>query len=300
MAAARQQHLVTIVVHEKIAGLSIEELLKQYWRSPKKLVHQLRMEKAVTINKESQNWKQVLQVGDVLHIQLFEDSQHSLLASNSSIEVLYEDDHLLIVNKPAQMDTHPNEAGQTGTLANIVAAYFQRTNQQNEVRYVHRLDKNTTGAILFAKHSLSHAILNKMLEEKQITRIYYALVTGEMKQKSGKIMEPIGRDRHHPTKRRVSKTGQSAVTYYRILKQYPKQNLTLVQCTLETGRTHQIRVHLSYIGHPIAGDVLYGGQKLFNRQALHARKLILEHPFTGEIIDCTASYLDEPAIFSEG
>lgn len=297
--AACQQHLVTIVVHEKIAGLSIEELLKQYWHAPKKLVHQLRMEKAVTINKESQNWKQVLNVGDVLHIQLCEDSQHPILASNSLIEVLYEDDHLLIVNKRAQMDTHPNEPGQTGTLANVVAAYFQRTNQQNLVKYVHRLDKDTTGAILFAKHSLSHAILNRMLEEKQITRIYYALATGKMKQKLGKIKEPIGRDRHHPTKRRVSKTGQSAVTSYRVLKQYPKQNLTLVQCTLETGRTHQIRVHLSYIGHPIAGDVLYGGQKLFNRQALHARQLILEHPFTGDMIDCTAPYLDEPAIFSE-
>lgn len=296
---ACQQHLVTIVVHEKIAGLSIEELLKQYWRAPKKLVHQLRMEKAVTINKESQNWKQVLQVGDVLHIQLCEDSQHPILASNSSIEVLYEDDHLLIVNKPAQMDTHPNEAEQTGTLANVVAAYFQRTNQQNQVRHVHRLDKDTTGAILFAKHSLSHAILNRMLEEKRVTRIYYALTTGKMKQKSGKIKEPIGRDRHHPTKRRVSKTGQSAITSYRVLKQYPKKNLTLVQCTLETGRTHQIRVHLSYIGHPIAGDVLYGGEKLFNRQALHARQIILEHPFTSEIINCKAPYLDEPAIFIE-
>ncbi|MFK4998252.1 RluA family pseudouridine synthase [Bacillus sp. N9] len=140
-----------------------------------------------------------------------------------------------------------------------------------KIRHVQRLDKDTSGAILFAKHSLSHAILDRMLLNHQIERVYIALADGLMKESRFTINEPIGRDRYHPTKRRVSKTGQLAKTDFQVCHTFPNKRLTLVECRLNTGRTHQIRVHLSHIGHPLAGDRLYGGRPIFPRQALHAK-----------------------------
>src|SRR5690606_7932252 len=122
---------------------------------------------------------------------------------------------------------------------------------------------------------------------------------GMIESKNGKITEPIGRDRHHPTRRRVSKTGQQAITYYRVINTFRKENLSLIECSLETGRTHQIRVHLSFIGHPLAGDKLYGGSPKFSRQALHARKLEFIHPFLLKKVQVTASFLDRPSIFEK-
>ena len=164
----------------------------------------------------------------------------------------------------------------------LYRAYIAK-GERRKIKHVHRLDRDTTGAILFAKHALAGSILDKTLEERSIKRTYFALVHGQLKRKKGTIQEPIGRDRHHPTKRRVSASGQPAITHYELLEYNSKQNLSLIQCQLDTGRTHQIRVHLSSIGHPIVGDKLYGGKPLFERQALHAGKLVIPHPFTSAI-----------------
>jgi 23S rRNA pseudouridine1911/1915/1917 synthase len=153
--------------------------------------------------------------------------------------------------------------------------------------------------VLFAKHSFVGAILDKMLEERKIRRTYVAITDGLIAKKKGTINAAIGRDRHHPTKRRVSPTGQSAITHYKVLDTFPNKNRTLIQCQLDTGRTHQIRVHLSNSGHPITGDILYGGKPDFSRLALHAARLEFIHPFTKENIICFAPFLDRPAIFPD-
>ncbi|MBA4535604.1 RluA family pseudouridine synthase [Bacillus aquiflavi] len=289
----KKGELFEIIIPSEWSGITIEHLFKVIFQAPKKLTHQFRMNKLVTINGKITNWHTPLQEGNRLQIRLFQEEPCSFIPAYHDIEVLYEDDHLLILNKPAGMDTHPNELKQTNTLANAAAYYLQAKGELRNVRHVHRLDRNTSGAILFAKHTFSGALLDKLLEEQKITRTYVALVHGMMQQKRGTINNPIGRDRHHPTRRRVSRTGQAAITKYKVIETYADKEMTLIQCELLTGRTHQIRVHLSHIGHPLAGDQLYGGKNIFPRQALHSLKLTFLHPFTKEEVICHAPFLDK-------
>lgn len=273
-----------ITIPSKWEGYSIDDLFRNVWKAPKKQIHTIRMEKHVKVNGELIDWNQPLKAGERLQIKLFMEEEFGVAPAYHEVDVLYEDEHMIVFNKPANMDTHPNSQEQTNTLANAAAFYLQAKGEQRKIKHVHRLDRDTTGAILFAKHALAGSILDRLLEERSIKRTYFALVHGRIKRRKGTIQEPIGRDRHHPTKRRVSPSGQPAITNYELLEYSPKQDLSLIQCQLETGRTHQIRVHLSSIGHPIVGDQLYGGKPLFGRQALHAGKLVIPHPFTDEKI----------------
>lgn len=277
--------------------LTIDYILRQLWKGPKKLIHHLKMNKLITVNGEQINWHQPLASGERLQLKFFTEEEFGVTPSYIDIDVIYEDDHLLIVNKPAGLDTHPNDPKQTNTLANAVAFYLQAKGEFRRVLHIHRLDKDTTGAVLFAKHAFIGAILDRMLEERQIKRTYLAIAEGILSKKQGTIDAPIGKDRHHPTRRRVSQTGQAAKTHYKVLKTYQNKRHTLIQCNLDTGRTHQIRVHLSSVGHPLAGDVLYGGSPIFPRQALHAVKMEFVHPLTGAKIECSAPFIDKPAIF---
>lgn len=285
------------IVSQEWNELTIDQILREVWNGPKKQIHQLRMEKGVLVNGDQAIWSKPLFLGDTIQIKFFSDEEFGVVPSYIDIDILFEDDHLLVVNKPSGIDTHPNEPGQTNTLANAVAFYLQSKGEFRKVIHIHRLDKDTTGAVLFAKHAFVGAILDRMLEERKIQRTYLALANGLIKKKRGTINEPIGRDRHHPTKRRVSPTGQKAITHYQVLKIFPKTNCSLIQCSLETGRTHQIRVHLSSIGFPLVGDSLYGEKKDISRQALHAAKLAFIHPITLEKVECHAPFLDNPVIF---
>lgn len=285
------------LVPQEWAGKTIEELFKQIWEAPKKLTHQFRMEKKVKINHAPANWTVPLVKGDRLLIHFFENSEDEIVPSYMNVDILYEDDHLLVINKPAGIDTHPNEPHHVNSLLNGVAHYLQSKGQPTWVRHIHRLDRDTTGAILFAKHPLAGSVLDRMLEQRQIKRTYLAFVHGLLKRKKGTVHEPIGRDRHHATRRRVSPSGQDAITHFELIDLYQKENKSLVKCWLDTGRTHQIRVHLSHIGYPLVGDILYGGKLVAPRQALHAAKLEFIHPLTNELISCFAPFLDDPPIF---
>jgi len=299
MNIQRKGEWMDIMTPSEWNGYTIDYVLREIWQGPKKQIHQLRTEKAVLINGTQANWHQNLNIGDRIQIKFFNEQDFGVIPTYFDINILYEDDHLLVVNKPAGMDTHPNEPTQKDTLANAVAYYLQAKGEFRKVLHIHRLDQNTTGAVLFAKYSFIGAILDKLLEERKIKRTYLALTDGIMKKKQGTIVAPIGRDRHHPTKRRVSPTGQKAVTHFKVLNTFQNKNYSLIQCDLDTGRTHQIRVHLSDIGHPITGDTLYGGNPIFLRPALHAVKLTFIHPFTGEHIEVLAPFLDDPPIFPD-
>jgi len=263
------------------------------------MIHQYRMERTVLINGNLPNWNQLLSAGDILQIKLFQPEEFTVTPTYFDIEPLYEDDHLFILNKPAKMDTHPNEPSQTNTLLNAAAFHIQANGEELNPRHIHRLDRDTTGAVLFAKHALAGAILDRMLEERKIKRTYLAIAEGLMKKDKGTINKPIGKDRHHPVRRRVSNTGQPAITHYQVIQRLQREGRTIIRCSLDTGRTHQIRVHLSDLGHPLVGDVLYGGSTTYPRQALHAVKMELPHPFTGETIICHAPFLDQPPIFKD-
>ncbi|PAK42113.1 RNA pseudouridine synthase [Peribacillus simplex] len=292
------QHLI-IDVHQSWNGLTLEKLFRERWKAPKKLVHEWRMSKEVTMNGNNVTWSTILNAGDTISIPLLDHAENETVqATDLGITILYEDDVLLIANKPAGMETHPSQPGDAHSLLNGVAHHLQKTGQTCMIKHIHRLDQDTTGAVLFAKNRLIGSMLDRMLEEREIKRTYLALVEGNIKKDEGEIKEKIGRDRHHATRRRVSPTGQTAVTHYRVLNRDSKKNLTLVSCTLESGRTHQIRVHFSHLNHPLAGDTLYGGKKTFPRQALHARKIEFIHPISEEKMIVEAPFIDRPEIFN--
>ncbi|OHR64998.1 RNA pseudouridine synthase [Bacillus sp. HMSC76G11] len=276
------------------AGISLQQMLREKMKAPKTLVHKWRMDREVKVNDADPNWTSPLIEKDSVMIRLFQDEEFDITPEYMELDLLFEDEHFLIINKPAGMDTHPNDPGQTGTLSNGIAFHFQMQGMSRKIRHIHRLDHDTSGAIVFAKHALSHAILDRLLEERLIKRTYTAIVQGKMKQKKGQIDQPIGKDRHHPVRRRVSPGGQPALTHFKTEDYNTRFDVSLVKLQLDTGRTHQIRVHLSHIGYPISGDDLYGGNKnLIDRQALHASEITVMHPFTDEKVTVSADFPDD-------
>ena len=264
-------------------NLTIEELLRNHWRLGKKLVHELRMSKAITtMDGEPVQWKAPLQAGAIIKFTFPIPTSNYQPTPVCAIDIIYEDDHCLIVSKPKGMSTHPNDARDTHTCMNHVMAHIKK---QGGVyaEHVHRLDRGTQGLLLVAKHPLAKSIFDRMIEEKSIIRTYAAEVQGNLQASSGTIAEPLGKDRHHATRRVVSKTGQHAVTHYEVVARY--KSSCIVHLILETGRTHQIRVHLAHIGHPIIGDTMYGARETASGDyELHAIQLEFEHPFLNKQI----------------
>jgi len=273
------------------ANNTVFYILSQKLGASKALIQKWNSTSAIMKNNHKADVNHQLLQDDQLCLHIFKEEDYGVIPENYAIQVLYEDDHLLIVNKPAGIDTHPNEANQRGTLANSVAYYYQTCGLKIRVRHIHRLDRDTSGAVVFAKNDLAHSLLDQELQTKKIKRTYISIVNGRLSPPNGVIKKPIGKDRHHPTRRRVSPKGQSAVTHYHTEHYDQKKNLSVVSLQLETGRTHQIRVHLSSIGHPIIGDTLYGGdKKLLQRQALHAAKISLTHPISHKSIKVEATF----------
>ncbi|TFW45842.1 RluA family pseudouridine synthase [Bacillus sp. 005/A4HT-01/001] len=276
-------HTLSLKVGEQQNGISLSQFLKDEVSASKPIIHFWMEHQKVRLNQKPAHHAAKVSTGDQILIDLFETEESDVTPEYGKLEVLFEDEHLLVVQKPAGRPTHPNEKGQTGTLANLVAFHFQANGEEKRVRHIHRLDQDTSGTVIFAKHRLAHAVLDQMLSKKAINRTYLAIAQGLFKKKKGTIKAAIGRDKHHAVRRRVSPTGQSAKTHYEVFYLNKRLQVTAVKLRLETGRTHQIRVHLSSLGHPLAGDTLYGGKRdLINRCALHAKQVDMNHPFTGE------------------
>lgn len=222
--------------------------------------------------------KEAMLKGSALLLKLFPEEEPQFAPSWVELAILYEDDYCLVVNKPPGVKVHPTSEEDHDTLAHRLAAYYLAEGIASRIRHIHRLDEDTTGPVLYAKTPYAQAFLDEAMRAKQIQRYYAAIVEGSLSQRRFIIDAPIGKDRHHPNRRRVSRTGESAITHVSLLAQLAKR-ASLVQLQLETGRTHQIRVHLSHLGHPIVGDALYGGDaSAFSRQALHGERLNFPHP----------------------
>lgn len=253
------------------------------------LRHTLRVPQHVLKTWQRQDGIRV--AGDRLRLHVFRPEQDDTLAADMPPEILYEDDACLVAYKPAGMPVHAASASQETTrsaLSHAVACHYRWTGQEVRIRHIHRLDADTTGPVLYAKNGLAHAILDEAMREKRIVRTYAAVVHGQVKPPHGTIDAPIAKDRHVNGRRRVATHGDRAVTHYEVIRSGNK--LSLVKLELETGRTHQIRVHMSYIGHPLVGDRMYGGDaEWLQRQALHGMALTFPHPFSGQMIKVEAA-----------
>ena len=258
----------------------LDDYLQQYHFS-KKQKHLLKMEKRILVNNQIINHNIHLYENDEIIINCSDTTTDDLIPYDYDLEILYEDDLLLIVNKPINMIVH-SDGNDTKTLDHAIKAYYEKTNQTIPIRHIHRLDRDTSGCILYCKSSYLQPYFDYMMSTKQIRRTYLALVDGKIEKKQT-INANIGKDRH-ANKYRVSPSGQSAITHIKPIKYQKKK--TLVECTLDTGRTHQIRVHLSSIGHPLIGDELYG-KKTKVRCCLHSHTITLFHPILKEEIKIT-------------
>jgi len=276
----------TITLPENFKTCDIKTLLEKEWLVPRKVRHFLRMRKNIQVNGETKMFHELVYPLDQLTLT-FEDSDYQLptiqLGKAKLITPLYEDEHFIIVNKPYGMKTHPNQPDETNTLLNHLAAYLAPKKQNPYV--VHRLDKETSGAILFAKNPFILPILGRLLEQKEIKRTYQAIVKGSFSSSQLTIEKKIGRHRQDRRKRVVDERhGQVAITHVTVMEQLA--HTSHVECQLDTGRTHQIRVHLASLGHPVLGDPLYHPQPSqgADRLMLHAKSLELIHPFTQQRI----------------
>ena len=256
----------------------------------------------VTVNGKQSNKKQKLNAGDSVCVLVPDPVPYEAKAENIPLEIVYEDDDLLVVNKPKGMVVHPAAGNYDGTLVNALLWHcgdsLSGINGVLRPGIVHRIDKDTSGLLIVAKNDISHQKLAEQIKAHSFTREYEAVVYGSLKDDRGVVDAPIGR---HPVDRKkmcvTQKNSKNAVTHYEVISRF--KGYTHIKCILETGRTHQIRVHMAYIGHPVSGDPVYGvkNEKVsFSGQCLHARKIGFIHPKTNEYMEISS---DLPPYFKE-
>ncbi|SHH40621.1 23S rRNA pseudouridine1911/1915/1917 synthase [Caloranaerobacter azorensis DSM 13643] len=261
-------------------GLLIKEILKDKFNISDRFLKRLERTKSVFLNGSRIKTNKIARKGDKITI-LMEDETDENVPQPIPIEIIYEDFDLLILNKPPKIVVHPTKSHPDNTIANGVAYYFKQKKIKKKVRFVNRLDMDTSGILVIAKNPFAHQQLAKQFESNIVEKRYLAIVEGIVKDDEGTIKEAIGRCNDVSIKRTVLEDGKVAITNYKVLERY--KNATLLEIHIETGRTHQIRVHLSHIGHPIIGDSLYNKpSQLIDRQALHSYSLKFISPRTKE------------------
>ena len=287
--------ILNYVVSDGQSGIRIDRYLSDSNEDlSRSYIQKLLKEQKVTVQGTFVKANYKVQAGDVITVEVPDMTELDILPEDIPLDILYEDEDVLVVNKPKGMVVHPSAGHTTGTLVNAIMAHCKENlsgiNGVLRPGIVHRIDKDTTGALLVCKNDNAHRDLALQLKEHSIKRRYRAIVAGVIKEEEGTIEGPIGR---HPVDRKKMainyKNGKEAVTHYRVLERFP--NATYVECRLETGRTHQIRVHMTSIGHPLLGDEVYGsGRNPYHLQGqtLHAMILGFVHPSTREYMEFTA------------
>lgn len=276
---------------DKWISNALESLSRSY-------IQKLIKEDMVFVNGKPQKASYRVKEDDEIRFQIPDTAEPDIEAEDIPLSILYEDDDILIVNKPKGMVVHPAPGHYSATLVNAVM-FHCRENLSGiggvmRPGIVHRIDKDTTGSLIICKNDMAHQNISAQLKEHSITRKYRAIVHGRLNAEEGRIDAPIGRDIKDRKKMAVNeKNGKPAVTHYKVLQRF--KDYTYIECQLETGRTHQIRVHMASIGHPILGDVLYSGYKThfhLEGQTLHAMTLGVVHPVTGEYLEVEAPLPD--------
>ena len=252
-------------------------------------IQRLISENKILVNGRSTKGSYKVQVNDIITVEEDNPKEISLKAQEIPIEIIYEDNDIIVVNKPKGMVVHPANGNPDGTLVNAIMAICKDSLSGigGEIRpgIVHRLDKDTSGILIVAKNDKAHINLSEQIKDHKVQKTYIALVRGIVKENEATINMPIGRSPKDRKKMAVVKNGREAITHFKVIERFPKNNCTLLEIKIETGRTHQIRVHLSQIGYPIIGDSTYSNGKnewQISGQCLHAKSLKFKHPITNE------------------
>ena len=280
------ERIITYQINETFQNTTILQFLKKKHYTDKAIIALKKTPEGILLNGVWAYVNQKISSGDILTIKLLEtESSEKIVPEKLDMDIVYEDEDILVVNKPANMPVHPSQNHYTGTLANGIAYYFAAQGKPFIFRCVNRLDRDTTGLTILCKHQLASGILSNMVSERLIKRTYLAICTDDGSlPENGTINAPIARKEGSTIERIVDyEKGEDATTHFKRLLHLPDKQISLIQLRLETGRTHQIRVHMSSIGHPLIGDDLYGGDStMINRQALHSYSLHFIHPVTLE------------------
>lgn len=283
--------VVTLTI-EEFVGERIDKALSQMEEAwSRSQISNWLDDERILVNGVNVKAKYKVRLGDIIEVDIPEVEDLEIIPEDLNLEIIYEDADVLVVNKPRGMVVHPAPGHPSGTLVNGLMHHCKDLSGINGVArpgIVHRIDKDTSGLLMVAKNDVAHESLVNQLVNKTVTRKYTALVHGHIAHEKGTIEAPIGRDQKDRQKQAVVDNGKHAVTHFQVLENFGE--FTLVECRLETGRTHQIRVHMNYIGFPLAGDPKYGPKKTleFDGQVLHAGVLGFEHPVTKEYLEFEA------------
>lgn len=264
---------------------TINEIIRNEFNLSSRLFYKLIHNREIYLNSSPVDTRQIAKIGDIIIIDLnYDEDNSNIMSLKMKLNIIYEDDALLILNKPAGIAVHPSILHYDNSLANGVRYYFDSINLKKKIRPVNRLDFDTSGLIIFAKNEYVQENLIRQMQNNTFHKEYLCLAEGIFENSKGTINASIDRKPNSIIERCVNPDGKTAVTHYEVLKSF--DNYSLVKCMLETGRTHQIRVHLAYIGHPLLGDSLYGHPSdIINRQALHSYKISFLHPISNKEVN---------------
>lgn len=262
----------------------IKEILLSHFKISHRLLITLKRNDCIYLNNSPSFVYKTLKEGDILNISFdYDEDNSNIIPKEMPLNIIYEDDWYLVVNKPSGIAVHPSILHYEDSLSNGIRFYFDKIGLKKKIRPVNRIDKDTSGLVIFAKNEYVQECLIRQMQSHNFNKEYIAFTQGFFKQKTGIINAPISRKENSIIERCVNSSGSASITHYEVIEEFKINNMEIskVKCKLETGRTHQIRVHMSYIGHPLLGDNLYGGNtNLINRQALHSYKIGFIHPIT--------------------
>lgn len=287
---------INYIIDEDSAGLRVEQFLRRKRYSGQNLSEIKRMPKSILVNGVHYYMRQELSAGDHLQVRICEtQNSEKIPPTKLPLDIIYEDEDLLVLNKPAGMPIHPSLNNYTNSIANALAYYFQSQGKPFIFRCCNRLDRDTSGLTIVSKHLVSGSILSDMTKYREVHREYLAIARGSVTPSEGTIQAPLGRKEGTIIERTVDwEHGEDAVTHYKVVKE--ANGHSLVSLRLETGRTHQIRIHMKYLGYPLIGDYLYNpDMEYMTRQALHSHHMEFTHPITGEHMSFTAPLPEDMA-----